>query len=365
MSQRPTIILTERDIGAIVSAVGLDALMDETIVGLREAFRTFGDGAVAIQKRTGFVYDTPEPGLVEFMPCYRRDRNVCMKVVGYHPGNPFRRGLPTIVATNSLYDVVDGHLLAIVDGCFATALRTGAASAVATEILAHPQARTLGIVGAGAQAVTQLHALSRIHRFAEVRVADRDPAVLADFPRRVARLGLRAIPSSLDAVLEAADVLVTATSVGVGEGPVFSDRPLARHLHVNAVGSDIPGKFELPRALLERAYITPDYAAQAVVEGECQQVRPGEIGAELHSLVKAPETFASLREATTVFDSTGCSLEDHVVTEILAAHAARLAIGERLVIESGSCDPMDPYAFPDAAVSAPAWTPALARPAAA
>jgi len=177
VAQRATIILSEENIGEIVAAVGLDTLMDETIAKLRDALNVFGDGQVEIQPRTGFVYETPEMGLIEFMPAYRRDKNVALKVVGYHPGNPFNRGMPTVMATNSLYDVRDGHLIAVIDGVFATAVRTGAASAVASKLLAHPESKTLGLIGAGAMAVTQAHALSRIYDFDAVLIHDIDPAV--------------------------------------------------------------------------------------------------------------------------------------------------------------------------------------------
>jgi len=100
------------------------------------------------------------------------------------------------MATNSLYDVRDGHLIAVIDGVFATAVRTGAASAVASKLLAHPESKTLGLIGAGAMAVTQAHALSRIYDFDAVLIHDIDPAVEKTFAKRVSALGITPIIAS-------------------------------------------------------------------------------------------------------------------------------------------------------------------------
>ena len=72
-----------------------------------------------------------------------------IKVVAYQPLNSLTAGFPTIVASASLYDFATGHLVALADGVFLTALRTGAASAVVSRILAHPDSTTVGLVGAG------------------------------------------------------------------------------------------------------------------------------------------------------------------------------------------------------------------------
>ena len=345
MDERTTLIVTEADIGTIFAEVGIDQLMDETIATLERAFAEYGDGATTIRARTGFVYDVPEPGLVEFMPAMRGRKRVVMKVVGYHPGNPVNRGLPTILATNSLYDVTNGHLIALVDGTFATAVRTGAASAVASTILAKPDSRTLGIIGTGAQAVTQLHALSRRFAFDRVFVHDIEDAHQASFVSRAGFVGLPIEIVDKAEVLARADILVVATSNAVGAKPVVVRGPHQTHLHINAVGSDIPGKVELAREFLSDAGVFPDYREQALVEGECQQLSPDMVGLELHELIKHPAKGIAYRNGLTVFDSTGNPLEDLAITEILVGHAKRLGLGQDLVVEAGVYDALDPYRF--------------------
>jgi ornithine cyclodeaminase/alanine dehydrogenase-like protein (mu-crystallin family) len=337
-------LLTQADLRRLVGSVGIHTLMDEVIHDLTEALRDFDAERVEVRKREGFLLEHPgQAGVLEWMPVMRRGDTVTIKVVGYNPDNPAGYGMPTIVATNSVYDCRTGHLQAVVDGVFATALRTGAASAVASRVLARPDSKVLGLVGCGAQAVTQLHALSRVFGLERVLVYDTDPEVERTFPQRVAFLGLDVRRVPLEELEAQADILCTATSVAVGAGPVITGRGLRPHVHINAVGSDLPGKTELPLALLEQSLVCPDFLPQAVVEGECQQLPRERIGPELVTLVQTPEKFAQWRQRSTVFDSTGLALEDQVVTETLMRHARRLGLGTRVDIESISEDVMDPY----------------------
>ena len=108
------------------------------------------------------------------------DRAV-VKMVSYNPINPMRFELPTIVSTMNMYDLKTGNLRALCDGTHLTAVRTGAASAIASELLAHPDSSVIGLIGCGAQAVTQLHALSRCFHIDEVLAFDINESVTDSF----------------------------------------------------------------------------------------------------------------------------------------------------------------------------------------
>ncbi len=340
-----TVILTTNDFRAIARHVGLNPLMDECIARLRAALQQFDANDTITPVRAGFEYTHPEVGLLEWMPIMQRGEKAVVKMVGYHPANPERRQLPTILSTVSAYDTKSGHLIGLADGTFLTALRTGAASAVASEVLAVPDAGVVGIIGCGAQGVSQLHALSRVFRLKRALIYDIDPAVSESFARRTAFLNIPVYPVPLPQLLLESDILCTATSVEVGKGPVFEDRGLPAHVHINAVGSDFPGKIEVPRSVLQRSLVCPDFPAQAVMEGECQQLSPGEIGPDLVEVVKNAAQYAPCRRQSTVFDSTGWALEDLVVLELLIDYATELGLGQRLALESISRDPHDPYQF--------------------
>lgn len=249
----------------------------------------------------------------------------------------------------SAYDPVSGHLSAVIDGTFLTALRTGAASAIATQLLAAPNSQVLGLIGAGAQAITQLHGLSRCFDLKQVLVFDSDLAVSQSFSERLACLGLDKLEvrqAEIDDLVAAADILCTATSVDVDDGPVFPDQSLKPWLHVNAVGADFPGKFEVPLSLLEHSFVCPDFRDQAIREGECQQLEDlKQIGAELSTVVKHPTQYRHYQQQTTVFDSTGFALEDQVAMNMLLHYAAELQVGTLVELESATAEVKNPYSF--------------------
>lgn len=320
--------------------------MDEMIGRLRIAFQEYNPSNSVTPQRTGFNYTQPT-GLVEWMPMHQVGEQVFMKVVGYHPENPVRHGSPTIVSTISSYDTATGHLASLIDGTFATALRTGAASAVASELLALPQSSVLGLVGCGAQSITQLHAIGRIFELERILVYDVDEETASSFGVRAASFGSHVTiqSASLREIAEASDILCTATSVDVGQGPVIRLESTKPHLHVNAVGSDFPGKTELALEFLNRSVICPDFLEQAVVEGECQCLDPGAIGPAIAEIAKAPASFAKYQSQLSVFDSTGWALEDWVASVLILEHALELGLGESVSVEYLPTDPRNPYDF--------------------
>lgn len=357
-----TIIITAEDIARMVEAVGLDRLMDEMIARLAEAGRNFDATQTIVRARDGFQYTEPYVGLIEWMPVMRVGQHSTIKTVGYHPANPEHSRLPTILSTISTYDTATGHLTGLADGTFVTALRTAAASAVASRILAKPESGTLGLVGCGAQAVAHVHALLRCFPIDQLLVADIDPSAVASLPGRISRfasdIAVREAP--VDLLLQSADIVCTSTTIGVGEGPLFADLDTRPWLHINAIGADFHGKTELPIELLKRSLVCPDFEGQATAEGECQQLDAADIGPDLVGLLKNEANFAEARERVTVFDSTGYALEDQVAMEMLMDLAEQHGLGSHVQLEAISADPLDPYHFDgvpgDGAIASPLKT---------
>ncbi|MCA9047435.1 MAG: ornithine cyclodeaminase family protein, partial [Planctomycetaceae bacterium] len=297
-------VLTATDIVQLMSHVGVHSFMDALIDRLQVAFAEYSNGRFRVPARDGFHYNA---GLVEWMPLMQHDAAVLMKMVGYHPTNPAQRGLPTVVSTLSMFDTRTGQLTAFADGRLLTAMRTGAASAVATRLLSPPDVSSLGLIGCGTQAVTQLHALSRIRNFSKVRFCDTNVAVADTLRERVSCLvddKVQLMPCEIEEVVERSDVICTATSVDVGGGPVFRTPLNTVCLHVNAVGSDLPGKTELPPEFLRTAVVCPDFRPQAVAEGECQQLSDEEIGPDIMEIAGRLVESRKLCDRLTVFDST-------------------------------------------------------------
>ncbi|MCZ6894355.1 MAG: ornithine cyclodeaminase family protein, partial [Gammaproteobacteria bacterium] len=323
---------------------------DEVIDALEAALRAFDESKYQVPARDGFEYQDPAPGLLEWMPAMECGGEITVKLVGYHPRNPALEGLPTILSTALTFDTATGHLGSIVDGTFPTAIRTGAASAVASRILANPESRILGIIGCGAQSMAQVHGMTRVFDLERVLVYDIDSQASRSFSERLEILDLADLEievAPLESVVRTSHVLCTATSVEVGRGPVMPDVAVDPALHINAIGSDFPGKRELTESLLKRSFVCPDFRPQAVREGECQVLDDEDIGPDLAELVKHETLYAGHREDLTVFDSTGWALEDHVVVGILVRHGVRLGLGTSLQLEAIAGDPKNPYVICD------------------
>lgn len=343
-----TLLLSCADLRQIVRRAGVDEIMDRLIERLADALMSYDPERTEIPMRAGFHYEKPFAGLIEWMPLLEKQRSMLMKVVGYHPESPGNQRLPTILSNLGKYDPSNGRLVALVDGTFLTAMRTGAASAVASRILAHPDSSRVGLIGCGAQSVTQLHALTRVFGVREVQIHDIDPAAEASFPARVRSFLDPAVAIHAMAPAEMVsdvDILCVATSVAIGAGPVFEFGQTRPWLHVNAVGSDFPGKIEVPKSLLLAAYVCPDALDQARREGECQQLLLDQIGHDLVAITQRSADFVGKRTGLTVFDSTGWALEDQVAMDLLLEYARKFGIGSQVQIEQISNDPRDPYEF--------------------
>ncbi len=326
---------------------GLDNLMDLLLHELDEALKTFDKRTTEIPIRSGFNYEKPSPGLVEWMPLHKKGEEVIIKVVGYHPRNPETHSLPTILSTISSYETSTGHLKGIVDGVLLTALRTGATSAIASKYLADSNSSVVGLIGCGAQSITQLHALSRLFEIQKVLIYDVDRSAMQTFGQRceVFDITSNIIISDIAEIMSLSDIVCTATSINVGEGPLFNNVPIKKNIHINAVGSDFPGKIELPIDLLKNSLVVPDFLQQAVVEGECQQLEMADIGPDLVDLIQNQKGFAYAKSTSTVFDSTGWALEDQVVMDLFLDLASKFGIGSELVIENTSADAKNPYHY--------------------
>ena len=341
-----TLVLTGQDIERIIFKLGIDEVMDQLIHRMHDAFLNFDKSNILSPIRSGFNYESPRTGLIEWMPLRNISQDeIFMKIVGYHPSNPSDFHLPTILSNFSTYDSRTGHLKSILDGNLLTALRTGAASSVATKLFANPNSKILGLIGCGAQAVTQLHAISRMFDLEKVMYFDIDSRCTQDFKDRMQGFDLDFEISSIDEIVSSSDILCTATSIKKDEGPLFETYDVKDHLHINAVGSDFPGKIELPKSLLEKSFVCPDFLIQARNEGECQQLETDQIDQELVDCLKNANKLSHLKNELTVFDSTGMPLEDKVVSEMFLEYAEKFNIGERILFETTNPNEKNPYAF--------------------
>src|SRR5687768_13012605 len=176
-----------------------------------------------------------------FMPAYvPGGAALGVKVVSVFRQNP-ARNLPLIHAVVVIVDPETGQPLAILDGAYLTALRTGAVSGAATDLLARPESKTLVVIGAGVQGVTQAAAVCAVRPIERIVAVDASEASLTRYREALDRewpgLADRLETSTDAGVVARADVVCTATT---SKTPVFDDALIRPGTHVNAVGAFTP-----------------------------------------------------------------------------------------------------------------------------
>jgi ornithine cyclodeaminase/alanine dehydrogenase-like protein (mu-crystallin family) len=252
-------------------------------------------------------------------------------------------GLKTYTATPSkarfvvlLFSAAEGDLQAIIEADRLGQIRTGAASGVATRLLARPDARVLALLGSGFQAETQVEACAAARHLSEVRVWSRSAERAREFCSKMeARLGLpmRAVETAGEAC-KGADIIVTATSA---REPVLRGEWLEPGVHINAVGSNQARKRELDGKavarcdviatdLLEQARLESGDLIEAASEGALDWGNVSELGGIL--IGRAPGR--SSPQQRTLFKSNGIALEDVAVAALIYRRAMGAGAGEKL-----------------------------------
>ncbi|MGH7320542.1 MAG: ornithine cyclodeaminase family protein, partial [Candidatus Rokuibacteriota bacterium] len=199
--------------------------MEDVIPLMERALADLSSGKVVQPVRT--VVPVPDhEGFLFLMPAYAGALGV--KLVTLFPRN---QGVPTHHAMIVLFKPETGEPLVTMDGRLITEMRTAAVSAVATKVLARPEATVLAILGSGVQARSHVQALRLVRDFRDVRVWS--PRNAGAFARECA---VRAVGSAQEAVT-GADVVVTATT---SRTPVLAGAWLAPGAHINAVGAPRP-----------------------------------------------------------------------------------------------------------------------------
>lgn len=261
-----------------------------------------------------------------------------LKVVSVFPQN-LGRGEPSIYALVTVLDPATGRPLAVLDGTYLTALRTGAASGVATRHMARPDARVLALFGAGAQALPQALAVCAMRPIERIwlvnRNRDRAQLLAARLRHEGMTLDLRIAPSVEQALAEA-DVICTATS---SLTPLFDDRAVRPGTHINAVGAYKPSMAEVPPQTVARALVAVDQRRAAWAEaGDLVQARDaglideGHVAGELGEIAAGRIAGRTDPAQVTLFKSVGNAAQDVAVASLALARAAELGLGVEVAI---------------------------------
>ena len=274
-----------------------------------------------------------------FMPAFVP----AMDALGMKSVNVFRqnldRGLPVIHAVVILIDTETGQPMALMDGTYLTALRTGAVAGAAADLLARPESEVLTVIGAGAQGATQIAAICAVRNISRVIAVDVKPASLsrlqADLERDWPELAERVeTTDDTGAAVRGADIVCTATTSTV---PVFRDQDVRPGTHVSGVGAFTPEMQEIPAETVERATIIVDSVEAVLAEAgdliiplNQGRITREAISRELGALVTGDVLGRTTPDEITFFKSVGNAVQDVVVGRYAVDRARELGIGTDL-----------------------------------
>jgi len=273
------------------------------------------------------------------MPAYvsAQDGNaLAVKIVSLFPSNP-ARGLAYIQAAVLAFDPQTGQAIALLEGSSLTAIRTGAASGAAIDILARPESKVVAIFGAGAQGRTQLEAACTARRIEAAFIYDADQNKAKLFVEEMREKGIIKdirVASTAQEAVQYADIICTATT---SNQPVFEDHYVKPGTHISAVGSYTPEMQEVPAETLQRAKIFVDSRSASLEEAGdlIQPMRAGlfdesHICGELGEIILERVPGRRSTEEITYFKSVGIAVQDAMAAQVALNNAHKMGIGKEV-----------------------------------
>jgi ornithine cyclodeaminase len=292
--------------------------MGECIQVIEDALRALNQGNALNPLRSG-LWLPDRSGLLGVMPAYLGSPEVLgIKIVSIFPGNQ-KTEYDSHQGSVMIFETKHGCPLAIMDAGEITAIRTAAASGVATNLLANAHAEDLAILGSGVQARTHLAAMIAVRNVKKVRVWSRtteNAQRFADSESRRHGVEIEAVSSARSAV-DGASLICTTTS---SEEPVLFGEWLSPGTHINAVGSSIKSTRELDTAAVVKSRLFVDRKESTVNEAgdyllpknegaiDESHIR-GEIGDILLNKIEGRRS----EHEITLFKSLGLAIEDVAV----------------------------------------------------
>lgn len=286
----------------LVNSIGIGPMMAGICDYLDQDFRRWDSF-----DKTPRVASHSDVGVIELMPT-SDGQHYGFKYVNGHPKNT-KEGLQTVTAFGLLADVYTGYPILLTEMTVLTALRTAATSALATRALAPKGARTMAMIGSGAQSEFQALALQEICGIDTVRLYDIDAHASKKTAINLQGL-MRVIQCDTpEQAIEGAQIITTCTA-DKQNATILTDNMVGTGVHINAIGGDCPGKTELHRDILHRSNVFVEYTPQTRIEGEIQQVDPDFPVTELWQVLTGQSLGRTNDRQITLFDGVGFAIED-------------------------------------------------------
>ncbi|PDT83186.1 ornithine cyclodeaminase [Sinorhizobium sp. BJ1] len=287
----------------LVHHLGIETVLAELTDAIETDFRRWESF-----DKTPRVASHSRDGVIELMPT--SDGAVySFKYVNGHPKN-IVNGLQTVTAFGLLAEVSTGYPVLLTEMTLLTALRTAATSAMAARHLAPKGARTMAMIGNGAQAEFQALAMKAVCGIDTIRLYDIDPRATEKTALNLAGSGLEIVACpSAQVAIEGAEIITTCTA-DKQFATILTDNMVGAGVHINAIGGDCPGKTELHHDILLRSDVFVEYPPQTRIEGEIQQMAWDFPVTELWKVVTGAAEGRRDARQITLFDSVGFAIED-------------------------------------------------------
>lgn len=324
------LLLSASDVRSLVS-------MRDIIDAVEEAFRAFGVGSSKLAPVILTIIENYD-GEHEIKSGYVDKYCIGTKIVTFYKSNRTRYDLPALSGIIVLNDLNDGRPVAILDGTYITASRTGAAGATAAKYLARTDSTRVAVIGAGTQGRFQVQALNELFRITSVKVFDIDAKSSANYAEEMTnrfKFIVEAVDSAQEAVSDA-DIIITATP---STHPMVQSEWIEEGVHINAIGADAPGKQELDANIVTKAKVVVDSVTQCIERGEIQTaIKKGlltkeQIYAQLSEIVLGRKPGRVSDKEITLFDATGLAVQDITTAYTVFQLAKKKGMGTTVKME--------------------------------
>jgi len=321
------LILTKEDVMTVLN-------MKDCIKVVEQAFLESNKGTAVLPLRTVI---TPPDGLSLYMPAYLKKMGaLACKVVTVYKDNPKKQNLPVTIGKVLLQNPKSGEVICIMDGGYLTAVRTGAASGVATKYLARDEENQVaGIFGAGVQAQMQLIAMCEVRDISKAIVYDiSDEAVKRFIDKLNKKLDIDIVhATNVDEVLQA-DIICTATS---SPTPIFDGTIVKTGIHINGIGSHTPNARELDTAIIKRSKFIGDSkeaclkeAGDFIIPLNDGDIDESHFYADLGEIIAGDKPGREYTNEITIFKSNGLAIQDAATAKLVYDKAIEAGIGQNI-----------------------------------
>lgn len=324
-----TLILNREEVISVLD-------MKDCMTVVEKAFAELANGTAVLPLRNSI---TPPDGLALYMPAYLKEMGaLACKVVTVYKNNPAKHNMPTTIGKVLVQDPETGDVVCIMDGGYLTAVRTGAASGVATKLLARKaKNQVVGIYGSGVQAKMQLWAVKEAVDISKAYVYDiSDKAADAFAAEMSKKLNIEVIKATNPEQLVEADIIVAATSAST---PIFDGKKVKPGTHINGIGSHTPGQRELDTEIIKRSKFIGDSkvacfneAGDILIPIKEGAITEAHFYAELGEIITGKKAGRVNDTEITLFKSNGLAIQDVATAKLVYDKALKAGIGTKVKI---------------------------------